>query len=146
VIHEVECGLQNCCNCGITTKLPFDCPVIQSDKPVKMWVWDKATGENEKTMKTEKKMKDAFEELKISLIAFSKHSIILQLFNRQRYLNMRNLGPNGAQICTDFSAQLDLEPIRKVGALKVQLCIMTVYYLLLTDILSTLHLPCVYCL
>jgi hypothetical protein len=88
--------------------------MTNSDHPVKLWVWDKATGDNERTMKVEKKMRDVFQELRISLITFSQHSIALQLFNRQRYLNLKNLDYNKAQICTDFSSQLNLEPIRKV--------------------------------
>jgi hypothetical protein len=92
--------------------------VINSDHPVKLWVWDKAIGDNERTIKVEKKMREVFQELQNSLIAFSKHTIALQLFNRQRYLNLMNLGENRAQVCTDFSSQLNLEPIRKVsGAL-----------------------------
>jgi hypothetical protein len=113
-MHWWECGMQLCEHCSVYTALPFDCLVINSDHPVKLWVWDKAIGDNARTMKVEKKMRDVFQELRNSLISFSQHSIALQLFNRQRYLNLKNLDECRAQVCTDFSSQLNLEPIRKV--------------------------------
>jgi hypothetical protein len=121
-MHKWNCATNKCDICGIEDRLPFGCPVIKnSNYCVKIWVWDKATGGNERTIKTERNMKDVFEELKISLLAFSEHSIALQLFNRQRYLNLKTLGPTRAQICTDFSSQLDLVPPRKVSGKKQQL-------------------------
>jgi hypothetical protein len=116
LMHKWNCARNKCDNCGIENRLPFDCPVVQnSSQSIKMWVWDKATGGNERTMKKEIKIKDVFEELKYSLLAFSVHTFLVHLFNRLRYLNLITLGPNRAQICTDFSSQLDLIPPRKVS-------------------------------
>mmetsp|Transcript_12327 Transcript_12327/g.23097 ORF Transcript_12327/g.23097 Transcript_12327/m.23097 type:complete len:567 (-) Transcript_12327:550-2250(-) len=113
-LQKWNCGQQECEHCGVETALPFDCPVINCDFPVKVWLWNKATGDNERTTKAIKTMKFIFEELRSLLIAFAKHSIPLQLFNRMRYMNLLHLTPNRGQICSDFSSQVDLEPIRKM--------------------------------
>lgn len=114
-LHKWNCAHHECQECGIDKCLPFDCPVINSEYKIKIWVWSKSTGDNECTSKTVMAIKDVFKELRDSLYAFTSHSISLQLFNRMRYMNLRFLGFNRVQICTDFSSQIDLEPIRKLS-------------------------------
>jgi len=96
--------------------------VIQSSFLLNNWSWDKATGDNERTGKVKEPIKDTFVSLMKSLIKFSKHTTPLQLFNRNRLMNVYSLrdptigGQNGVGY-TDFSSQLDLEPVRKVRRL-----------------------------
>jgi hypothetical protein len=127
IMHKWKCGKQECEECGVEQLLPWDCPVIQSaDETMKTWVWDKATGDNERTEKVERKITEVFSELKISLKDFSKHYSPLLLFNRLRYLKLMQLDDKSALICTDFASQLDLEPIRKVCQQKRLLMILSI--------------------
>ena len=117
-LHKWECAKSNCNQCGAEKLLPFDCPVIKtSSRKVKVWTWDKATGDNERTVKTEMALKDVFRELQISLIEFAAHIIPMQLWNQMRHLAVHHVIDYPLKVIafSDFSSQMDLEPVRKVN-------------------------------
>jgi hypothetical protein len=117
-LHKWECSEDECEECGSDVKLPFDCPVVKnSTYKVKVWVWDKATGDNERTMKQERMLKDIFADLKEALVDYAKHIVPLQMWNQMRHLAIARIinKPQTTFLLTDFSSQMDLEPIRKVN-------------------------------
>ena len=117
-LHKWKCAKGECGECRIDKLLPFDCPLIKSSRrKIKVWIWDKATGDNERTMKTERELRHIFLELKESLVTFAAHTVPLQMWNQMRHLAVHNVIQNPQKVIafSDFSSQIDLEPVRKVN-------------------------------
>ena len=42
-LHDWECGMGTCNNCSIASRLPWDCPVFNSNTDkVNVWIWERA--------------------------------------------------------------------------------------------------------
>lgn len=116
-LHNWKCGKLQCNECGID-RLPWNCPVIKNlDQKISVWIWEKddAGHSKESTKKVRLPVNQIFLALKEALTDLSKHIIQLEFLNRQRYLNLMKMPLNKAVICTDFSAQMDLVPVRKLS-------------------------------
>lgn len=116
-LHKWKCGKLLCNECGID-RLPWNCSVIKNlNQKISVWIWEKDDDghSKESTKKVRLPLNQIVLALKDALVDLSKHVIQLELINRQRYLNVMKMPFDKAVICTDFSAQMDLVPVRKTS-------------------------------
>lgn len=114
-MHRWKCGMQECDECGIENRLPWDCPTIKNcTENVSVWVWQKV-GDQQETRKVKIPLNQVLQDLEVALMDYSKHYIKLVFINQERLLCLHNLKNDTIMITTDFSSQMDLVPPRKVN-------------------------------
>jgi hypothetical protein len=114
-MHRWKCGMQECDECGIKNRLPWNCPTIKNcTEKVSVWVWQKVDDQQE-TRKVKVPLNQVLQDLEAALVDYSKHYIKLVFINQQRLLCLHFLENDTIMITTDFSSQMDLVPPRKVN-------------------------------
>ena len=85
-LHDWECGMGTCNNCSIASRLPWDCPVFNSNTDkVNVWVWEKNEGDSgERTKKVKKRISDLIKDCRAALEAYIPHKVHADYLNRQR--------------------------------------------------------------
>ena len=116
-LYSYECLHCLCHNCGVDKEtscfFPWKCPILSENETiVDCMVWARTSDNDRQLVPAKKSVKDLTADFNIFLIEYFKHYYHLTILTRFRKIDVATFPLNTLLVCTDFSAQMDLKPIR----------------------------------
>jgi hypothetical protein len=96
--------------------LTWNCPpvIAKSEDYVNVWAWQNV-GDQQEMKKVRVPLENVIEDLKVTLIDFSKLMVGLVFLSQKQLLSLHYLNNHIMMIKTDFSAQMDFVAPRKIS-------------------------------
>ena len=136
-VHKMygwDCGHGSCALCGIE-RLPWDCPnLAQNEEERVVLVWEdiERPGDKMQPELVEVKMKvsDIMKEFRAALETYIPHCVEKEWLNRTRRIQTMRFADDEILLFTDFSASMDLKPIKTDNCHVDRHAVLAVYYVL----------------